>query len=207
MRIKMKIKLLQKIAIFSAILVLVGCASQTPSVSKQSPLPSCAFQDGPGPYDIPAPEWMCNKNFPGYDLVAVSSYQQSNMGYDYMVTMATSRARNELAREISNTAASSIKDYRSTTGSISAENETTMSVGEITQKILSEVKLTGSRVLNQARNPRTGAIHVAVGLSSDKLDSILDQTVQAAFGSDAAEFQRFKASQSFDSLKADLKGE
>jgi hypothetical protein len=204
---KMKIKLLKKLSITSAFLVLIGCASQAPTTSQQDQfiVPPCAFPDGTEP--TPAPDWICNPNFPDFDRVNVSSYQQSNMGYDYMETMAISRARNKLARGISNTAASSIEDYRATTGSLSAGNETTMSVGEIAQNILSKVELTGSRVLNKARNYKTGAIYVAVGISTDNLNSMVDQALVAEFGSDNAEFQRFKASQSFDKLKSDLAGE
>jgi hypothetical protein len=36
---------------------------------------------------------------------------------------------------------------------------------------------------------------------------MVDQALGAEFGSESAEFQRFKASQSFDKLKSDLAGE
>jgi hypothetical protein len=204
---KMKIKILQKLSITSAFLVLIGCASQAPTTSQEEQVivPPCAFPDGTEP--TPAPDWICNPNFPDFDLVAVASYEQSNMGYDYMETMAISRARNKLAREISITAASSIKEYRAKTGSSSAGNEPTMSAEEIAQKIVSNVELTGSRVLNKARNYETGAIYVVVGISPDKLNRPVDQALGAEFGSESAELQRFKASQSFDKLKSDLAGE
>lgn len=203
----MKIKLLQKLSITSTFLVLIGCASQAPTTSQQEQfiVPPCAFPDGTEP--TPAPDWICTPNFPDFERVAVSSYEQSNMGYDYMETMAISRARNELAREISNTAASSIEDYREKTGSLRTGNETNMSVDQIAQKIKSKVKLNGSRVLNKARNYKTGAIYVAVGISTDNLNSMVDQAIGVEFGSESAEFQRFKASQSFDKLKSDLAGE
>ena len=148
--------------------------------------------------------WVCSEQFPGVVLAATGSFQNSNMGYDFMVEMATLRARQKLARIISTKASSSIKDYRASTGSQSAGNETVISTAEITQQALSQAGLAGSRVLTQTRNPKTGTVYVIVGLTPDILDGLVDDTAKAAFAGEEAEFQRFKASQGFDALKADL---
>ncbi|MBT5156605.1 MAG: hypothetical protein HOM48_00945 [Rhodobiaceae bacterium] len=201
-------KPIQNLAILGATAALIGCASPAaPPVAVQAPAPICAFQDGQGPYDTPAPMWVCTEEFPTVAAAAVGSFQNSNMGYDFMVEMATSRARQKLAREISSKAASSIKDYRATTGSQSAGNETTLSTAEITQRVLSQANLVGSRVLTKTRNPKTGMAYVIVGFKSNALDNVVEEAAQAAFAGEAAEFQRFKASQSFDQLKSDLADE
>jgi hypothetical protein len=199
-------KNVSKYLVLAATTALIGCAKPAPPVVVQAPVPvpSCAFNDGQPPYDTPAPNWTCNKQFPGVALAAVASFENSNMGYDFMVEMATSRARQKLAQIISTKASSSIKDYRASTGSQSAGNETVISTAEITQQALSQAGLAGSRVLTQTRNPKTGTVYVIVGLTPDILDGLVDDTAKAAFAGEEAEFQRFKASQGFDALKADL---
>ncbi|MBT7642928.1 MAG: hypothetical protein HN715_08065 [Rhodobiaceae bacterium] len=197
-------KNVSKYLVLAATTALIGCAKPAPPVVVQAPVPVCSFQDGQGPYDTPAPMWVCSEQFPGVVLAATGSFQNSNMGYDFMVEMATSRARQKLARIISTKASSSIKDYRASTGSQSAGNETGISTAEITQKVLSQSDLAGSRVLTKARNPKTGMAYVIVGLTPDILDGLVDDTAKAAFAGEEAEFQRFKASQGFDALKADL---
>jgi hypothetical protein len=197
-------KNVSKYLVLAATTALIGCAKPAPPVVVQAPVPSCAFNDGEGPYDTPAPNWTCNEQFPGVALAAVALFENSNMGYDFMVEMATSRARQRLAQIISTKASSSIKDYRASTGSQSAGNETVISTAEITQQALSQADLAGSRVLTRTRNPKTGAVYVIVGLTPDILDGLVDDTAKAAFAGEEAEFQRFKASQGFDALKADL---
>ena len=200
-------KISNNLILLAAATALIGCAKPAPPVVAQAPVPMCAFNDGQGPYDTPAPMWVCNEAFPGVSLAAVGSFQNSNMGYDFMVEMATSRARQKLARTISSKATSSIKDYRASTGSQTAGNETSISTAEITQKVLSQADLVGSRVLTKTRNPKTGMAYVIVGLTPNILDGVLAEAAEAAFAGEAAEFQRFKASQSFDQLKADLADE
>jgi len=197
-------KNVSKYLLLAATTALIGCAKPAPTVVVQAPVPMCAFQDGHPPWDTPAPMWTCNEQFPGVALAAVGSFQNSNMGYDFMVEMATSRARQKLARVISTKASSSIKDYRARTGNQSAGNETGISTAEITQKVLSQTDIAGSRVLTKTRNPKTGMAYVIVGLTPDILDGVVDDTAKATFAGEEAEFQRFKASQGFDALKADL---
>lgn len=168
-----------------------------------APKPQCFFQDGAGPYTTQAPAWVCDETHPEIGLTAVSSYRQSTSGYDFMVEMATSRARQKLAGIISSKALGSAKDYRSTTGN-SAANETVMASSELTQKTLTNVVLNGSRVLNKARNPATGQVYVLVGVSDKDLPEVANTAAKAAFMNDDAEFQRFKASQSFKELMSDL---
>tara|TARA_B110000971_G_C20035708_1_gene514035 strand:- start:1745 stop:2353 length:609 start_codon:yes stop_codon:yes gene_type:complete len=200
-------KLFQNFAILAATSALIGCATPAPPVVAQAPVPICSFNDGQGPYDTPAPMWVCNEEFPDVGLAAVGSFQNSNMGYDFMVEMATSRARQKLARIISSKASSSIKDYRASTGSQTAGNETSISTAEITQKVLSQADLAGSRVLTKTRNPKTGMAYVIVGLTPAILEGVLAEAAETAFAGEAAEFQRFKASQSFDQLKTDIADE
>ena len=64
--------------------------------------------------------------------------------------------------------------------------------------------LTGSRVLTKTRNPVTGQVYVLVGISDKDLPKVADAAAKAAFMNDDAEFQRFKASQSFKELMSDL---
>lgn len=184
--------------------VLVACGGK-PEVATPAapPPPTCAFQDGPGPYNVPAPNWVCDERYDGVPLTAVSSYRQSASGYDFMVEMATARARQKLAGIISSKALGSVKDFRGSTGN-SVDNETSMATAEITRKTLSEAMLTGSRVLNKTRNPNTGQVYVLVGLTEIDLPQLAEKAVENAFMSDEAEFQRFKASQNFKELAADL---
>lgn len=180
---------------------LLACGGAPEKVA--TPEPMCFFQEGPGPYTTKAPEWVCNEgsNVPG--LTAVASYRQSASGYDFMVEMATARARQKLAGIISSKALGSAKDYRSNTGN-SAANETVMATSELTQKTLTNAMLTGSRVLTKTRNPVTGQVYVLVGISDQDLPKVADTAAKAALMNDDAEFQRFKASQSFKELMRDL---
>lgn len=187
----------------AAAAVLAACSKKQPEVAAAPPPPVCAFQDGAGPYTTPAPNWVCDERYDGVPLTAVSSYRQSATGYDFMVEMATARARQKLAAIISSKALGSTKDYRASTGT-SVSNETAMATAELTQKTLTEALLTGSRVLTKTRNPNTGQVYVLVGITEDGLPKIAEKAAEAAFMSDSAEFQRFKASQSFKELTADL---
>jgi len=196
------------------LMTIVAAAALTAACSKKQevaapaapPLPVCAFQDGPGPYTTPAPNWVCDERYDGVPLTAVSSYRQSATGYDFMVEMATARARQKLAGIISSKALGSTKDYRASTGT-SVSNETAMATAELTQKTLTEALLTGSRVLTKTRNPNTGQVYVLVGITEDGLPKLAEKAAENAFMSDSAEFQRFKASQSFKELMSDLKAQ
>ena len=183
----------------SGFLLACGGAPEKVAVSE----PMCFFQDGAGPYTTKAPNWVCDERHSEVGLAAVSSYRQSASGYDFMVEMATSRARQKLAGIISSKALGSAKDYRSNTGN-NAANETVMATSELTQKTLTNVVLTGSRVLTKTRNPATGQVYVLVGINDKDLPKVADAAAKAAFMNDEAEFQRFKASQNFKELMSDL---
>ncbi len=187
--------------LIAASALLAACAGEP----KQAAAPACFFQDGAGPYTTKAPDWVCNERHSEAGLTAVSSYRQSASGYDFMVEMATSRARQKLAGIISSKALGSAKDFRSTTGN-KAANETVMATSELTQKTLTNVVLTGSRVLTKTRNPVTGQVYVLVGISDKDLPEVANAAAKASFMNDDAEFQRFKASQGFKELMEDLKG-
>lgn len=181
--------------------LLLACGGAPEKIA--APEPMCFFQDGAGPYTTKAPNWVCDERHSEVGLTAVSSYRQTASGYDFMVEMATSRARQKLAGIISSKALGSAKDYRSNTGN-NAANETVMATSELTQKTLTNVVLTGSRVLTKTRNPATGQVYVLVGISDKDLPKVADAAAKAAFMNDEAEFQRFKASQSFKELMSDL---
>ena len=189
------------LTLMAASALLVACGGEP---KQAAPEPSCFFQDGAGPYTTKAPNWVCDERHSEVGLTAVSSYRQSASGYDFMVEMATARARQKLAGIISSKALGSAKDFRSNTGN-NAANETVMATSELTQKTLTNVVLTGSRVLTKTRNPVTGQVYVLVGISDKDLPKVADTAAKAAFMNDSAEFQRFKASQSFKELMTDLK--
>ena len=187
--------------VLAATAVMATCSKQ-PEVAALV-VPPCTFQDGAGPYTTPAPNWVCDERYDGVALTAVSSYRQTASGYDFMVEMATARARQKLAGIISSKALGSVKNYRANTGN-TVSNETNMATAEITQKTLTDVMLTGSRVLNKTRNPNTGQVYVLVGLTEIDVPQLAEKAARNAFMNDNAEFQRFKASQSFKELKEDL---
>lgn len=191
---------LRTATLIAAAAVLTACSAPK---EVAAPAPSCFFQDGAGPYTQVAPDWVCTERHSEIGLTAVSSYRQSASGYDFMVEMATARARQKLAGIISSKALGSAKDYRSNTGN-NAANETVMATSELTQKTLTNVVLTGSRVLTKTRNPVTSQVYVLVGVSDKDLPKVADTAAKAAFMNDEAEFQRFKASQSFKELMTDL---
>lgn len=187
--------------VMAATALLAACAKK-PEIAAPV-VPPCTFQDGAGPYTTPAPSWVCDERFDGVSLTAVSSYRQTASGFDFMVEMATARARQKLAGIIASKALGSAKNYRANTGN-NVSNETNMATAELTQKTLTDVMLTGSRVLNKTRNPNTGQVYVLVGLTEIDVPQLAEKAARNAFMNDDAEFQRFKASQSFKELKEDL---
>ena len=195
-------KQLSKFALVMTAGALLAACGGKPEVAAPV-VPPCTFQDGAGPYTTPAPNWVCDERYDGVSLTAVSSYRQTASGYDFMVEMATARARQKLAGIISSKALGSVKNYRANTGN-TVSNETNMATAEITQKTLTDVMLTGSRVLNKTRNPNTGQVYVLVGLTEIDVPQLAEKAAENAFRNDNAEFQRFKASQSFKELKDDL---
>ena len=186
----------------AAATLLAGCGGNLEVAAPATP--PCTFQDGAGPYTTPAPNWVCDERYDGVSLTAVSSYRQTASGYDFMIEMATAGGRQKLASIISSKALGSVKSYRANTGN-TVDNETNMATAEITQKTLTDAILTGSRVLGKARNPNTGQVYVLVGLTEIDVPQLAEKAAENAFMNDAAEFQRFKASQSFKELKDDLK--
>ena len=193
---------LKQLTLIAATTALLAACGGKPEVAAPV-VPLCTFQDGAGPYTTPAPNWVCDERYDGVSLTAVSSYRQTASGYDFMVEMATARARQKLAGIISSKALGSVKNYRANTGN-TVSNETNMATAEITQKTLTDVMLTGSRVLSKTRNPNTGQVYVLVGLTEIDVPQLAEKAAENAFMNDAAEFQRFKASQSFKELKDDL---
>ena len=193
---------LKQLTLIAATTALLAACGGKPEVAAPV-VPPCTFQDGAGPYTTPAPNWVCDERYDGVALTTVSSYRQTASGYDFMVEMATARARQKLAGIISSKALGSVKNYRANTGN-TVSNETNMATAEITQKTLTDVMLTGSRVLSKTRNPNTGQVYVLVGLTEIDVSQLAEKAAENAFMNDNAEFQRFKASQSFKELKDDL---
>lgn len=183
--------------VLAASLVLAACSKDVVNAPVAS-VPDCVFADGS---NQAAPDWVCGAPVSGVALSAVGYSEKSAAGPNYMVQMAATAARVELAQVLSVDLQNMVKQYVETTGA--GDAETVDRVNSVVTRQLTEQKLIGSKVIRQMPTP-TGGLVVLVGLDPDQTQGIAESILRTSMRNEAALFQKLEAEKSFDELASEI---
>lgn len=184
------------IALATASLLLTGCASGPKE--PQQPVASCVFADGSGQA---APEWVCGAPVDGIDLAAVGYADKSGAGPNFMLQMAATAARVELAQTMQVEVQNMIKQYAETTGV--GDSETVDMVNTSVTKQITKETLVGSKIYRRMPTPSGGMV-VLVGLDADTVNQLAEQALKTSMNNERALWQKFQAQKSFDELANEI---
>ncbi len=179
------------IVLFS--LVVIGCGGK-PTVKEAE----CTYPDA---LDVSAPKWICNQPIPDVKLTAVGTARKSKAGHSFMLQMAATDGRLQLAQMAKAEIQNMIKNYVETTGT--ADAETVDQVNTLVTKQITEHTLVGSKVYRSQISPN-GMLYVLVGLDPESVSKVGLNAMQTSMKNDAALWQQFKAKIAQDELAASL---
>lgn len=181
------------VAVGLALALLTGCGASQPT--KQ--VAECSF---PGT-EVAAPMWVCDAPVEGVEVSAVGSAPKSVAGHNFMKTMATAAARDELARSMKVYVRNMIKSFVGTTGV--GSTETVNKVNSSVSKQITKATLIGSRLYRTTTAP-DGTLFALVGISEAKAKAQAVDAMKSSMKNDAALWQEFMGKKAHDELAAEI---
>jgi hypothetical protein len=155
---------------------------------------SCASSGRPIPRDIP--DFYLNPPVAEDAIYGVGDARMSNLSMSR--TMALSRARDDVARQVEVLVKNAITDYAEQAGA--GRTTQTINFAETISRQLVEVSLRGLRTVEVAAG-KDGTVYALVEYSSS---SFMDEASGAFERNEDAAFAEFKAGQALDRLNAEL---
>ncbi|MEL0637705.1 LPP20 family lipoprotein [Marinomonas sp. TI.3.20] len=191
---------LKFISVITSAMLLAACSSNDQKEQDTNPtnVPDCVFADGS---NKAAPDWVCGAPITGYPLTAVGYSNKSGAGPTFMIDIASTAARVELAQTLNLNIQNMVKQYAETTGS--ADAETVDRVNSVVTKQVTNQKLIGSRVVRQMMTPSGGFV-VAVGLDPKKTEGIAADILRSSMKNEAALYQKVESGKGFKELADEI---
>ena len=155
---------------------------------------ACASSGRPIPKDIP--DFYLNPPFAEDAIYGVGDAKMSSLSMSR--TMALSRARDDVARQVEVLVKNAITDYAEQAGA--GRTSQTINFAETVSRQLVEVSLQGVRTVEVAAG-KDGTVYALVEYSAT---SLIDDASGVFKRSEEAAFAEFKAGQALDRLNAEL---
>lgn len=140
-------------------LALVFSLTTACTFSAKKTEPKCVYADGS---NLPAPQWVCNKNPQEDSLFAVAYADKSATGTNFMQQMAERAAKNKLMQALETKINNKIKRYAKS-ANLDAD-DALKKITNQTNKLINRESLTDSQVLQQRMTP-TGGMVVALRIN------------------------------------------
>lgn len=155
---------------------------------------ACTFPDTP---KESAPGWVCNQPIEEVKVSAIGSARKSKLGQSFMLQMAATDARVQLAQEMRVEVSNMIKQYAETTGTADAET-VDLANASVTKQITNET-IVGSKIYRSRISPN-GVIYVLVGVDPENTSKTALHAIRTSMKNDEALWQQFKAKMAQEEL-------
>ena len=159
---------------------------------------SCSYPDAP---EESAPTWLCNQPIAEAKVTAIGSARKSKLGHSFMLQMAATDARVQLAQQASVEVSNMIKQYAETTGT--ADTETVDLVNTSVTKQITRETLVGSKIYRSQVSPN-GMLYVLVGLDPESVSKVARNAISTSMKNEQALWQQFKAKMAMEELAAEI---
>jgi len=178
---------LMNISTIMQIMIFMLGLSMMAQASNAQADPDCVFPNS----SKAAPDWVCDAPVEGVEVSAVGSKPKSGAGLAFMKQMAATDARVQLAQQMKVHVANQVKQYMDTTGEGNSKTADEIKTS-VTKQVTSE-SLSGTQIFRSIVAP-DGTMYVLVGVDTAAVHKLSEAAIKASMKTDAALWQKFKAS-------------
>jgi hypothetical protein len=178
----------------AATVLLAACSTS----KKKDDIVDCAF---PGESNAPAPLWLCTRQFDGFAVTGIGSFDKSAAGPNFMTQQAAAQARADIAQQFKVVMKTSVKNVVGQAGT--GDNATIDAFAENVVNQVSVNTLEGARIVRSATSPK-GTIWVIVGVDKAIAEAAAKNVVHSSMNNQAAQWQRFQGKKSLAELETEI---
>lgn len=178
-------------------LVASGCSMMSKK-PESAPITECSF---PLENNAPAPLWVCSRQFDGYAVTGLGSFDKSPAGANFMTQQAAAQARADIAQQFKVLMKSKVENVVGQAGV--ADSATVDAFAENVVKQISSQTLSGAKIVRTATSPK-GTLWVIVGVDKAVAEAAAKNVVESSMKNQAAQWQRFQAKKSLADMEAEI---
>jgi hypothetical protein len=187
-----------RFAAFSLAVIALAAVTACSTSKKKDEIVDCAF---PLEGNAPAPLWVCTRQFEGFPVAGIGSFDKSAAGANFMTQQAAALARADIAQQFKAQLKASVANVVAQAGT--GDKAAVDAFAENVVKQTTNETLKGARIVRTATSPK-GTLWVIVGLDSAAAEAASKSVVESSLKNDAAQWQRFQGKKSLAELEADI---
>ncbi len=174
--------------------VFAGCAS---TGDKKQEAYRCNFPDT----QVAAPDWICDKAVPGWEVQASGTGEPTAAGHDFQKQMAMASARVALAQQLKVHVKNLITKFTQVSGI--GKGEAVDNVNKSATQTITDQSLEGSKIIESVKGP-DGKLYVLMGLDSKAAEQLTQAAIKTSYKNDQALWQQFQAKKGIDELASEI---
>lgn len=178
----------------TALAALTACSTG----KKKYEVTECTF---PGEGKAEAPLWICAREFDGYKVTGIGSFDKSPAGANFAIQQAAALARVDIATQFRAQIKASVSNVVAQAGT--GDKAAVDAFAENVSKQVTNESLAGAKIVRTATSPK-GTTWVIVGLDKVAAEAAAKATVQSSLNNQAAQWQRYQGKKSLAELEADI---
>lgn len=194
---RLKIAMISCSAVLSTVLLLSGCSTKQPDISKAQA--ECVIQGEE------APNWVCgnDQKIDGNLFYSVGSASTSKLGYSFTLREANADARSNLAQRVETEVKDKIERFARSTGV--EKNEVADKVSTQVSKQVAKVTLTDSTQIRSWEHPKSGALFVMIAVDKNNVNHAAKQGLLSSYKNDSALWQQLQSEKALKGLEEEFK--